>query len=396
MATYTLKQCADLILADYLAWYEQGKKTGKWLQEGIINLEGVAGIGKTEGLYQVSDILRRAGDPAKGIAGYDIPAALITELFVSSAMDPESVAGTPAPAVDTLPDGSTIHVLKMHYREELVRALAAGDGGIMFLDEIGREPRHMRPLLLKLLSPQKTLAGLDVSKMYIVLAGNPADEEHNVDSIYDDAAVASRIVRVQVTASVDEWANYMYERSATHREVANFILENPKSLIGRDSVGDSKVFLSPRSWTIAASKLHIHGGGDKENFGKIDNPMASMVVNGIIGAQATAMLKNFMTKDRPMSVKDILQGKFIPDKDGRITSVAPSVQKSLQYHIKTKPLQDTEIDNFVKFLDCVSADYAAQVTRDSKQIHPQNMVKFAAKGIFNKFIDRVHRRVKTV
>lgn len=384
---HTLKQCADLILKDYSAWYDHGMRTGQWLQEGIINLEGPAGIGKTEILYQISKYLREERK---------IENALVTELFVSSAMDPESVAGTPCPAIEKLEDGTEISVLKMHYRQEIVDAIRRGPGGIMFLDEIGREPRHMRPLLLKLLSPQKSLAGLDMNNMYIIVAGNPSDEEHLVDSILEDAAIASRLVRMQVLPDVDELADYLYERGPTHREIANFLLENPKMILGRDKQGETNSsFHSPRSWTIAASKLHVHGDGTKETTGTLSNPMAVAVVNGIVGSQAGAALKAFMTKDRPMSVKDILGGKVKPDANNRITAVAPSVMKALQYHIQTKELADDQCDNLVKFLDCVSADYAATITRDNKKVHPKNMVKFAAKGVFNKFIDRVHRRVKT-
>ena len=384
---HTLKQCAELIANDYLSWYETGMKTGKWLQEGIINLEGAAGIGKTEILYQISEFLTKQKEIAN---------AGVLELFVSSAMDPESVAGTPCPVAELMPDGTTQHVLRMHYRGEIIDAIKKGPGGMLFLDEIGREPRHMRPLLLKLLSPQKSLAGLDMNNMYVVVAGNPADEEHLVDSILEDAAIASRLIRVQVQPDVDELADYLYERGPTHREVANFLLENPKLMLGRDKQGETNSsFHSPRSWTIAASKLHIHGGGTKDQFGTLSTPAAVTVVNGIVGAQAGAALKAFMTKDRPMSVKDILSGKAQPDVNGRITAVAPSVMKALQYHIQTKELEDTQCDNLVKFLDCVSADYAATITRDNKKVHPKNMVKFAAKGVFNKFIDRVHRRVKS-
>lgn len=387
----SLKKCANLILTDYLAWYETGIKTGVWLQEGIFDLEGPAGIGKTEVLYQISKILREEKN---------VPAATVTELFVSSAMDPESVAGTPAPGVTeiTLPDGTIekIPTLRMHYREELIAALNRGAGGILFLDEIGREPRHMRPLLLKLLSPQKSLAGLDMTQMYVIVAGNPSDEEHLVDSILEDAAIASRLCRLQVLPDVEDWADYMYPRSATHREVANFILENPKMILGRDKQGElNSAFHSPRSWTFAASKLHVHGGGGPERAGSLQDESAIAVVNSIIGSQAGAALKNFMTKDRPMSIKDILGGKVKPDQNGRITAMPPSVMKSLQYHIQTKELQDTEVTNLCAFLDCISADYAAAITRDNKKVHPKNMVKFAAAGVFNKFIDRVHRRVKS-
>lgn len=395
MAT-TLGTVQELITQDYLAWYKRGREKGIWLQEGVLYLEGKAGIGKTEILYQIAEALRKE---------HDIPACKVTELYVSSAMDPESVAGTAAPVTTTitrnkgLPNeySEQVSVLRMHYKEELVNALAAGDGGIIFIDEAGREPTHMRPLLLKLLSPQKTLAGLDLSRMYVIVAGNPSDEQHLVAEILEDAAMASRLIRVQAENYVDTWADWMYTRkTASHREVANFVLENPSMFIGRDSQDTTSAYHCPRSWTIAASKLHDLGQGTEEKPGSMKNTTVSIALHGIIGPAATQALRVFLDESKAMSLKHILEGRFKPDSDNRIHGISPSVIKSLRYHIENKVLSEDEFENVRNFLKLSNVDTTAFIYRDNQNIHPENMQLFVRSGFFHELIGRIHtpRRVR--
>ena len=91
---YGIMEMARIILDDYTNWYQEGMRTGKFRQEGIIFMRGVAGCGKTEIIYQIAERLA-----AGGYSGLDpiVHAAPPVQLFFNAAMDPESIAGTPAP-----------------------------------------------------------------------------------------------------------------------------------------------------------------------------------------------------------------------------------------------------------------------------------------------------------
>ena len=132
----SITKAQQLLYDDFVAWMDDEKGN----QYGVFNFIGPAGSGKTESIHQVADRLKGEG---KG-------SGVVVELFLSALMDPESAAGCPVPE-DIVLNGEKTKVLKMAWREELVRAKAAGKGYILFIDEIGREADQLRPLILKLL-----------------------------------------------------------------------------------------------------------------------------------------------------------------------------------------------------------------------------------------------------
>lgn len=397
----TLMQMKEIILEDFRDWYLRGMETGKWVQEGIIYLRGPAGVGKTEILYQISKEL---------VKGYrDLPAIPqaknLVQLFFNAAMDPESIAGTPAPTQmkiqrpnpDFNPDKPESdenpryleeikRTLTMHYREELVRAQHGGPGALLFADEIGREAPHMRAAQLKLLSPEKTLSGLDMNNFYIVCAGNPSDEQHRVDDIMTDAAMASRLIPFDIQPSVTEWVDYMYDRGPTAREVANFLLDNTDMwVVGRDNPdNDTSPIHCPRSWTLAASRLHAHGGGTEKTPATLKSPASIGMVSGIVGEQACARLQAYMSRDRVMTLQAVLKGKFnIDPKTKRIRHNIPvSVVRSLQHYLEIEELTDTEAKNTVDFLKAIAADISHSINRENRRIKPENLAQLAAYGAF--------------
>jgi hypothetical protein len=399
----------DIILDDYYAWYVDGKRTGKWRQEGVIFQRSVAGCGKTEIMFQIGEILK---------AGFkDLPplpqAFPPVQLFFNAAMDVESIAGTPAPSKlkvrkinlsfnDKMPETldnprfieTILPTLTMHFREELIRPLQGDPGAILFLDEEGRDAPHMRAPKLKLLSPEKTLAGLDMSHFYITCAGNPADENHRVDDIMADVAMASRLIPFNVDPRVPDWVDYMYKRGPTHIEVANFILDNPSMFIGHDSEDDpSSAFHCPRSWTICASRLHAHGGGTDKQAAKAVTQAAIGMVHGSIGPRAGHQLMAYLNKNRPMNLQAILNGRFeVDSQTKRIRDgVTPSAVRNLQEHLQKEDLTDAQADNVAAFMKAIPADIAHSINRNNRLIRPLNLAKLAQRQAISDIIARVKK-----
>lgn len=414
---YGIQQMKEIIARDYAAWFKRGLETGNWKQEGIIMMRGPAGCGKTEVIYQLLEEIRQ------GIGALSLPAvehAELVQLFFNAAMDPESIAGTPAPCEIEIekinpnfdpkqPEGpnnlrtfkETIRALTMHYRGEIVQAMAKGPGSILLADEMGRDAPHMRACQLKLLSPEKVLAGLDMSPFYIICAGNPSDEQHKVDDIMSDAAMASRLISFDVAPNVEEWAEYMYKRSLaeknpTFREVANFIIDNPSMLEGRDDENDSNSpYHSPRAWTVAAARLHDHGGGTETEPAQMRSQESVGFVTGAVGPNASVQLSAYLNQDRPMTVTAVLKGRFTVNADGRIADGVPvSVVRNLQYYLQTKDLDATEATNVSNFCKAISADIAHSINRNNKKIRPKNLMQLAKNGAFSNVLQRVKKLEK--
>lgn len=380
---YTLSFAIDLLFDDYKAWYERGMKTGTWSQNNFLFLRSQAGIGKTAAIYALQERVRKAFHNV----------ADVVELYVSSSIDPESLAGTAAPvAVEIEVDGKmeTIHVLRMHYREELSDAKRHGPGAIVFLDEIGREAPHMRAFFLKLIHEQKSIAGFDASQMYVVLAGNTSDRDHVVDDFMGEAAQSSRVIPLDIKADPQTFADYMYTKTPSHQEVANFILDHPEYLIGRDQEGDvNAAFRNPRSWDKVAWALHDHGGGAASGgVGEMKSKAAFCLIQGMVGSQAASFFKSYLTKDRPISVKAILEGNCQPDAKGRIQA-NPSLIRSLQHWLESMPLEDPQVPNLVNFMNAISLDIASSVLRNKDKILAENLQKLMLNNAFAPFYSRV-------
>lgn len=371
---YTISTIKEVISDEY----EHFMATGE--QDGVLNLIGPAGIGKTESVYQVAQEMRDRGHKN----------CQVVELYLSALMDPESAAGTPIP-IDFEYKGEMVKGLSLASRTEILIPMEKGRGPILFIDEMGREADQLRPLIMKLLH-EKMLGGLSVKDCFIIVAGNPSDEEHNAVAIQEDAAISSRLCDIPVKPDVKELGKYFYQDkfTASHRAVADFLMDNSGYMHGRDTDGDqTSKFHSPRSWFNAAAKLHMHGAGTDSDPGNIKTPRVSMVITGIVGPQAYAHLKNFLSLDKPLSVKDVLTGRF----RAPVRSVPASTQQALKTWLAEQDISDVEADNLRDFLEAIPADTARAVMREAGQgnIKTGNNRKLVARGVFKKFLHKITR-----
>jgi len=301
-------------------------------------------------------------------------------------MDPESAAGTPIP-IDMKYKGEMIKGLSLASRVEILKPMENGRGPIMFIDEMGREADQLRPLIMKLLH-EKKLGGLDVSSYFLAVAGNPCDEEHNAVAIQEDAALSSRLCDIPMKPDVQELGKYFYKFTASHKAIADFLADNPEYMHGRDTDGDqSSKFHCPRSWENAAKKLHLHGKGTKTDPGNIKTPRSAMVLTGIIGPQAFAHLKNFLSMDKVLSVKDIFNGKFC----NPVRSVPASTLQALKSWLADQDINDLEANNLELFLDVIPADTARSIMREANagNITRNNNRKLTGRGVYKKFLRKV-------
>lgn len=410
---FKINEMINYVLEDYRAWWKRGAETGNWVQDGIPFMQSIAGCAKTAIVLEVAKRLRDGYKDLPKLPQANPP----VQLFFNAAMDPESIAGTPAPgkmkirqinpAFDPAkPEGEGNErtllrekpALIFLHREELLRPMQYDPGAILFCDEVGREAPHLRATMLKLFSWEKTLAGLDMSHFYIICAGNPSDEQHRVDDIMADAAMASRLIRLGISPDPTEWADYMYGISKTHQEVANFILDFPQMFIGRDNPNDpSSPFHNPRAWTICATALHVHGGGTKESAAAIRNLAATETVRGIVGDNATAQLAAYLNAERPMCLSAILKGRFQTDENGRMRQTAPaSTIRALQEFLQKTAMNDVEADNVARFVKGLPADVGHSISRENRIILPENLAALASKGTFANILKRVKKLDQTV
>lgn len=133
--------------------------------------------------------------------------------------------------------------------------LPSGDEPAMLvLEELNRCDRSVRQPCLQLLTARRLNDYRLPADCFVVACVNPVEGGYDVDEL--DAALASRFMKLEVTASRERWAEWA-RRSAVLPEVIAFVERHAKAFDPTP----------PRSWTYASSVLRSareRGWADEE------------------------------------------------------------------------------------------------------------------------------------
>ena len=131
----------------------------------------------------------------------------------------------------------------------------------------------------------------------------------------------------------------------------------------------------------------VHGKGTKDKPGNIKDSRTAMALSGIIGPQGFAHLKNFLSIDKVLSIKDIFGGKF----SNPVRSVPASTLQALKSWLADQDINNDEADNLELFLDAIPADTARSIMREANagNITRSNNRKLVGRNIYKKFLRKV-------
>lgn len=164
--------------------------------------------------------------------------------------------------------------------------------GLLDLEELNRAPAYMRAPCLQLLTTRSLNDYRLPAGWRLAAAINPAEDGYAADEL--DPALESRFVRINVTASPDEWAAWARERKVDRR-VVDYVLSDP-------TVFDTPMS-NPRAWTAVA---RIVKAADKLETGSL---LLRAAVAGCVGAErAAAFLRFVKDRVRPLDADTVLTG----------------------------------------------------------------------------------------
>lgn len=239
-----------------------------------IYLKGKSGIGKSDVIFQASELLGQHIDDWQGVVDLRL-----------SQMEPTDLRGVP-----TIVDGRTVWA-----RPDF---LPSSGAGILFLDEISSAPPSIQAAAYQLiLTPQDF--GVP-AEWLVVCAGNSKSDRGVTFNIA--APLINRMTELSVETTLDDFLEYAVTKNI-RPEVLSFLRDRPDMLHKFEPTNETKPFPSPRAWFAVSDKLAL------------DLPPRARVelVNGDVGEEAGVSFEAHMRVYESMPrIDDILEGKDVP------------------------------------------------------------------------------------
>ena len=275
-------------------------------------LRGPSGIGKSEVVFQTSDLLAQHVKNWRGVIDLRL-----------AQMDPTDLRGIPH--VD--PETRRTHWARPDF-------LPSDGAGILFLDEITSAPPAVQAAAYQLtLTPQDF--GIPPEWM-VVAAGNRKSDRGVTFNLA--APLQNRMCDIEVSTTLDDFRNYAIGK--VHPAILAFLSDRPDMLHKFEPSGDIKPFPSPRSWFAVSATLEC------------DMPVQDRVecIRGDIGEEAAMTFETHLRVWETMPrLDDILAGK----------DVAMPRELSVRYCVAmglASRLDATNFDKAWRFLEQMPGD----------------------------------------
>lgn len=236
-------------------------------------LRGASGIGKSDVVFQTSDLLAQHIDNWRGVVDLRL-----------AQMDPTDLRGVP-------------HVFNGRTCWARPDFLPADGAGILFLDEITSAPPAVQAAAYQLtLSPQDF--GIPAEWM-VIAAGNRKSDRGVTFNLA--APLQNRMCDIEVNTTLDDFTNHAITQGI-RPEILSFLRDRPDLLHKFEPVGEVKPFPSPRSWFAVSHVLDC------------DFPQQDRVelIKGDIGEEAALIFETHLRVFETMPrIDDILEGKDV-------------------------------------------------------------------------------------
>ena len=266
--------------------------TNASVRRRAVFLKGKSGIGKSQTVHQVSDLLAAHIPEWKGVIDLRL-----------SQMEPTDLRGIPANI-----DGKTAWLAPEFLP-------AANSSGIIFFDEITSAPPSIQAAAYQYILDRKMGEHKIPDGWMIVAAGNLTSDRGVTFQMA--APLLNRMCEVEVTTVLDDWISHAVV-AGVRPEVTSFLKDRPDLLHKFDGKGQIEPFPSPRSWFAVSDSM----GLDLRPEDRIE------VFRGDVGHEAATTFEGHLRFWETLPrIDDILQGRTItlPDELSALYSVAMGI-----------------------------------------------------------------------
>lgn len=303
-------------------------------------IHGRHGIGKSQGVYQVSQELTYE-HPKLGKRSYDFIDLRLGNMEVGDLLG----------LADFLYDENGNKIATKFMRPSWLPT-DPDSKGILFLDEINRARRDVLQAAFQLVL-EKRIHEYQLPKGWVVVgACNPNTDEYIVTDI-GDAAFLDRFCHIKLTPSVAEWVDYA-SNSEYDSDIVDFIREQPEMLASKGEDFELDIKPSARSWEFINRLI----------TNKTPVNLLQELAIGIVGTTtAIAFMESRRSADKPFKAEQILKEfskikkkvqSYADPKDNRLDILKATCDNLLRYADKRKKdLDPQERDNLLDFLKTI-------------------------------------------
>jgi hypothetical protein len=235
-------------------------------------LKGKSGIGKSEVVFQASELLSQHVDNWKGVVDLRL-----------AQMDPTDLRGIP----HVTDEGRTAWA-----RPDFIPSEGAG---IIFCDEITSAPPAVQASAYQLcLTPWD----FGIPREWMVIAAGNRKSDRGV-TFNIAAPLQNRLCDIEVVSTLDDFTNYAIT-AGIRPEILSFLRDRPDFLHKFDHKAEPGPFSSPRSWFAVSGTLGL------------DLPQADRLemIRGDVGEEAAVSFETHLRVWESMPrIDDILEGK---------------------------------------------------------------------------------------
>lgn len=237
---------------------------------------GKSGIGKSEGVFQASDVLAKHVDDWHGVHDLRL-----------SQMEPTDLRGMPA-----------VDMAKKIASWCKFDTLPREGNGIVFLDEITSAPKMLQAAAYQLvLTPED----FDIPPGYMIVAAGNLQSDRGVTYTMASPLV-NRFNVLTVDNPLDDWLEHAVP-AGIRPEVTSFLKDRPDFLHKFEPTGETAQFPSPRSWFAISDALDLD----------LPEDVRPEIFRGDVGEEAgIAFEAHLRVFDQMPRIDDILEGKDVP------------------------------------------------------------------------------------
>ncbi len=300
-------------------------------------LWGAAGVGKSDGVMQLGDILeQRTG---KRVIITDIRLLLFSPIDLRGVPVPdekrEFTAWLKPKILDLDPD------------EEIIN--------ILFLDELSAAPQSVQAAAYQLTLNRCIGEHKLPDNTIVIAAGNRTTD--GAVAFKMPSPLANRLSHYEITTDFASWSRWAISEGNVHPLVLGYLSFDTSKLCPEITTYDEKAFPTPRSWMFVSNILHAL---DTDIDG-IRNHHA--LISSCIGLGTATEFLGWckVYKDLP-SVQDIFDGKAIScpkSTDALYALVASMTSYAIKGRSLNEELTQEQINNVCDFCALLPADFAS-------------------------------------
>lgn len=297
-------------------------------------LWGSAGIGKSEGVYQLADIIGK--NTGKSVTVTDVRLLLFS---------PVDLRGVPVADSDRkFTNWLMPRIFDMDGSKDVIN--------ILFLDELSAAPQSVQAAAYQICLDRK-IGEHKLPDNCIVIAADNRTTDKSV-SYKMPKALCNRLMHFEIRVDFTSWKDWAYSNGIDERIIGYLSFDNSKFCVEPET--SDMAYPTPRSWSFASNILKAMDCTPKD---------AHSLISGCVGNDTALEFENWCRVYRTLpSVDDIMKGRNAPYPKTHDALFALTASLVTAVRSKGGDISLNELENVCAYAKRFPSDFAMSFFKD--------------------------------